>query len=411
MILVISLSIFKQTGFCYSLAKQRFRPAGLFELLYFRRPILPRQFLSFGIPVPLPDLLLMKKTFLFAFLLAPLFAFSQNYNGPESVDCDTVSGNWYIANTGSKKILRRTPQGVLQEFISGFSSGPYGIEVVGERIYACDGNKIKGFLLSDGAPVFSITTNATFLNGITHDTSGVLYATDFSGKKIYKVNPVTAAWSVFVPQTTTTPNGILYDQAQNRLVCVCWGSNAKILGIALADSSVSILKTTALSNIDGLARDGSGRWYVASWGANAVHRINPDFSGTPEQVLSGMNHPADIYYNLQTDTLAIPNAGNNTVVFAGFAPVSATREPENVAQLQAFPNPVVDVLSVKLPENWKGSKTIFRIIASNGQEYLVPLIQNENLQKSFSVQKLPAGLYQLLATEGGETARSTFLKN
>lgn len=356
------------------------------------------------------ELFMMKKLLLFALFLAPLAAIAQNYNGPESVDCDTVSGNWYIANTGSKKILRRTPQGVLQEFVSGFSSGPYGIEVLGDRIYACDGNKIKGFLLSDGSPVFSVTTTASFLNGITHDSSGMLYATDFSGKKIYKVNPVNTSWNVFVPQTTNTPNGILYDQSQNRLVCVCWGSNAKILGIALADSSVSILKTTTLSNIDGIARDGSGRWYVASWGANAVHRINSDFSGSPQQVLSGMSQPADIYYNLQTDTLAIPNAGNNTVVFAGFAPVSATVEPADVLQLQVFPNPVVDMVSVQLPENGPGDKTIFRIIASNGQEYLVPQVHYDNRQASFSVKNLPAGLYLLTATGGGKTARATFVK-
>ncbi len=353
----------------------------------------------------------MKKLFLFILFLAPLLAVAQSYNGPESVDCDTLTGNWYIANTGSKKILRRTPQGVLQEFLSGFSSGPYGIEVVGDRIYACDGNKIKGFLLSDGSPVLTVTTTASFLNGITHDTGGLLYATDFSGKKIYKINPANASWNVFVPQTTSTPNGILFDQSQNRLVCVCWGANAKILGIALADSSVSTLKTTALSNIDGIARDGSGRWYVASWGANAVHRINSDFSGAPQQVLSGMSQPADIYYNLQTDTLAIPNAGNNTVVFAGFAPVSATVEPHNIFQLQVFPNPATEIVSVRLPENWRGETTVFRVVAANGQEHLIPPTPNGNLEKSFSVKNLPPGVYQMMATEGDHTARATFVKN
>ncbi len=353
---------------------------------------------------------MIKKIFLFALFLAPCLAMAQSYSGPESVDCDTLTGNWYVGNTGSKKILRRTPQGVLQEFLSGFSSGPYGIEVVGDRIYACDGNKIKGFLLTDGSPIFSITTNASFLNGITHDANGVLYATDFSGKKIYKVNPANATWNVFVAQTTSTPNGILYDHSQNRLVCVTWGANAKILGIALADSSVSILKTTTLSNIDGVARDGSGRWYVASWGANAVHRINPDFSGSPQQVLSGLSQPADIYYNLQTDTLAVPNSGNNTVVFAGFAPVSATSELTETAVLQIFPNPAVDIVQVQLPATWRGEITNWQVIAANGQTYRVPLLQNENLRKTFSVRNLPAGVYQFIVHEGNRTARAAFSK-
>lgn len=352
----------------------------------------------------------MKKLALCIFLLASFSLFSQSYNGPESVDCDTVTGNWYVSNTGSKKILRRTPEGQLQEFISGFSNGPYGIEVVGERIYACDGNKIKGFNLSDGSSVFNITTSATFLNGITHDNAGVLYASDFSGKKIYKINPADTTWNVFVPQTTSTPNGIFYDPGMNRLVCVTWGSSAKVLGISLADSTVTTLKTTTLSNIDGIARDGSGRWYVASWGANAIHRMASDFSGTPELVLSGMNHPADIYYNTQTDTLGIPNAGNNTVVFAGFAPVSLVKEALRLPELELFPNPVAEHLSFELPEGWDMDKMICQAVAANGQQYDIQLLGRDGKLCTASVLHLPSGIYRLQVISGNRTAVATFLR-
>ena len=349
------------------------------------------------------------KKLLYLLLFAPFFAAAQSYNGPESVDCDTTTGNWYISNTGSKKILRRTPAGVLQEFISGFTGGPYGLEVVGDRIYACDGNKIKGFLLSDGSPVFSVTTTATFLNGITHDAAGTLYASDFSGKKIYKINPSNATWSVFVPQTTSTPNGILFDAAMNRLVCVTWGNSAKILGISLADSTVSTLKTTTLSNIDGIARDGSGRWYVASWGANAIHRIASDFSGAPEQVLSGLNHPADIYYNLQTDTLGIPNAGNNTVTFASFAPVSATNEIQAVVETRAFPNPSTDFLTVELPAGWAAEKTAFRFVGANGQTFDLSPSGLSGRNITFQLANLPRGIYQVVLLNREKTAHTTFI--
>jgi hypothetical protein len=340
------------------------------------------------------------KKLLFFLLFFPFLAIAQTYSGPESVDCDTITGNYYISNTGSKKILLRTPAGVLQDFVSGLTSGPHGLEVVSDRIYACDGNKVKGFLLSDGSAVFSVTTNATFLNGITHDTAGMLYATDFSGKKVYKINPSNAAWNVFVPQTTSTPNGILFDPGQNRLVCVTWGTSAKILGISLADSTVSTLKNTTLSNIDGIGRDGSGRWYLASWGANAIHRIASDFSGTPELVLSGMNHPADIYYNLKTDTLAIPNAGNNTVVFAGFAPVSAAPEVERLSALTVFPNPASDILTLELPEDWAETGSTFQFVASTGQQLAAPVLRQDGRFRSFSVKNLPPGAYQIHATSG-----------
>lgn len=352
----------------------------------------------------------MKQLAFCLLLLASYSLTAQSYSGPESVDCDTVTGNWYISNTVSKKILRRTAAGQLQEFLSGFSSGPHGLEVVGDRIYACEGNKIKGFALADGAPVFSITTNATFLNGITHDTAGLLYASDFSGKKIYKVNPATSTWNVFVPQTTSTPNGIYYDQSQNRLVCVTWGGSAKILGISLADSTVSTLKTTTLSNIDGIARDGAGRWYVASWGANAIHRIAPDFSGTPQQVLSGLSNPADIYYNLKTDTLGIPNAGNNTVTFAGFAPVSRVKEVLRLPEMEIFPNPVAEILTFELPDGWADEKPICRAFAANGQEFEVQLVSRDGKLCTGSVIHLPAGIYRLLVTAGYRSAGATFMR-
>ena len=38
-------------------------------------------------------------------------------------------------------------------------------------------------------------------------------------------------------------------------------------------------------------------------------------------VATGMSSPADIYYNTNSDTLAIPNSGNNTVSFIGFSPI------------------------------------------------------------------------------------------
>lgn len=350
------------------------------------------------------------KKLIFALLIAPFLSFAQTYSGPESVDCDTTTGNWYISNTSSKKILRRTPDGTLQNFLSGFTNGPYGIEVVGDRIYACDGNKIKGFLLSDGTQVTTITTTATFLNGITHDASGLLYATDFSGKKVYKINPANNTWNVFVPQTTSTPNGILYDASQNRLVCVTWGASAKLLGISLADSTVSILKTTSLSNIDGIARDGSGRWYVASWGANAIHRIESDFSGTPQQVYSGLSNPADIYYNLKNDTLAVPNAGNNTVVFINFAPVSPTTDVQVQVKLKSFPNPAMDEIWLELPSDWDVQMLHCRLFDANGRCFEPEVMDKNGRSCRIAMNNLTPGLYHAILTQGEKSAYATFVK-
>ena len=70
--------------------------------------------------------------------------------------------------------------------------------------------------------------------------------------------------------------------------------------------------------------DNNGDFYVSAWSNNAISKFNSDFSGSSTVVVPNMSSPADIYYNRATDTLAIPNSGNNTVVFVGFgAPVTS----------------------------------------------------------------------------------------
>jgi SMP-30/Gluconolactonase/LRE-like region len=335
---------------------------------------------------------------------------AQNFSGPESIDCDTLTNTWYVGNTVSHQILSRDTAGTWSVFVSGLAAGPHGIEVVGDRLYACSGNKIIGYALSSGTQVFSITTAATFLNGLTHDAEGRLYATDFSGKKIYKINPANSTVSVFVANTIQTPNGILYDAAAQRLVFVTWGSNARIVGVSLADSSLTTLKTTTFGNIDGVAMDGAGRFYVAHWSGNAVHRYNNDFVAAPVAVATGLSSPADIFYNLQTDTLGIPNSGNNTVRFVGVTPppVSSVSTPASVALL-LYPNPAADYAVISAAEPIDLAHATLRITDASGQTWPCPATRQPN-QWRLDLRALPVGWY--LVTLEGPMGRGTvqFLK-
>lgn len=344
----------------------------------------------------------MKYQLLPLFFLLPALVFCQSYNGPESVEGDTLTGNYYVSNTGSKKILRRLPNGDLEDFATGISNGPYGLELVGGVLYACNGGEVRGFSVVDGSQVFSVQTGATFLNGITHDDGGSLYATDFSGKKIYKINIAAQTSEVFVAQTGSTPNGILFDAANDRLVFVTWGGSAKIIAVSLADASLTTLLTTTLSNIDGVAMDGAGNIYVASWGANAVHRFEPTFTEAPELVVPGLNKPADIYYNLQTDTLAIPNSGNNTVSFAFFGeePPSAAKEALAGMELELFPNPATEYLTLSVGQAEWLQTASFQLYGMDGSKTPVFPIKVEGQQAIFNMANLPKGNYMLQVNAG-----------
>ena len=200
---------------------------------------------------------------------------------------------------------------------------------------------MKGYLLSTGATIFNLNVGATFLNGMTHDNSGNLYATDFSGKKIYKIVIATSTFSTIATSLVQSPNGIVFDAANNRCVFANWGSNAPIKAIDLATFNVTTLITTTNSNIDGITRDAAGNYYISTWGSQNVLRYDSAFANAPFSIATGLNNPADIFVNVVDNVLGIPNSGNNTVTFINLN-LSTNSFDENWLQsISVNPNPIV----------------------------------------------------------------------
>lgn len=300
-------------------------------------------------------------------LLLSLQSYSQTYNGPESVEFDYANNRWLVANTSSHQVLARSAAGVLSVFTTLTGSGPYGIEIMGDTLYCCNGNSIKGFSLANGQQVFAITvTGASFLNGITHDNNGNLIATDFSAKNIYKINPSSNSFFPIATSLVQSPNGIIFDAANNRCVFVNWGSNAPIKAIDLSNNNVTTLFNSPHSNIDGIARDGNGNYFVSVWGTNKIYKYDSTFSAAGIPYGTGLSSPADIFYNVLSDTLAVPNSGNNTVSFIGFVATSI-KETNNLANdLFIYPNPCNNSCTVKMP--FDDGEFQLKIFLSNGKE-------------------------------------------
>lgn len=291
----------------------------------------------------------MKKNLLLpiAFLFS-LTLFAQTYNGPESVEYDAAGDRYFISNTGTGSILARDNSGNLTTFASGLTSGPHGLEIVGNTLYACSGGTIKGYDLSNGNQIVNVNLSGTFLNGITHKGTD-LFITDFSAKKVYRFNTLNNSFNVFITGLTKTPNGIIYDDINDRLVMVNWGSNAPVIEINLSDSTYSTLTATTLGNCDGIAMNCSGQFYVASWSPARISRFENDFVATPVNMnVSGLNSPADIVYNQTEDTLAIPNSGNNTVTFVQYNDCASVGIDETVkTNFSFYPNPSNGIIQLK----------------------------------------------------------------
>ena len=336
----------------------------------------------------------MKNTTTLFFLLFSALIFSQAYSGPESAEYDYTNNRWLIANTTSHEVLARNSAGVLSVFVTGLVSGPYGIEIVGDTLYCCSGASVKGYLLSTGANVFNLNIGATFLNGLAHDNSGNLYATDFSAKKIFKINIASSTFSAVASSLVQSPNGIVFDQANNRCVFVNWGASAPIKAIDVTTNAVTTLLATTLSNIDGITRDGSGNYYISTWGGQNVLKYDSAFANPAVTVTTGLSNPADLFYNTVNNVLAIPNAGNNTVTFLDLN--LKTNESAWLNSLSVYPNPTNTAAFVKFDLNTPMSIS-YQIVSVDGRVVATNTISDfqSNGVLSIATANLTAGLYYL----------------
>ena len=192
-----------------------------------------------------------------------------------------------------------------------------------------------------------------------------------------------------ISNTGTTPNGIIYDPYDGtnpRLVFVNWGASAQVKAVNLADSSITVLTTTALSNIDGICKGRNGAFYLASWSPARITAYDSTFAGPPVTISSNVNNPADICYNFDGDTIAVPNAGNNTVIYIGLTITSVSETAEN--HFLIYPNPAAAEIKFSLPfykENYKVS--FFNTAGA--------MVHSQNLPQtgSLDISDLPAGYF------------------
>ena len=351
----------------------------------------------------------MKLVFTSLLLTFTTLIFAQNYQNAESVEYDPSQNRWLIAN--GDDILQRAADGNLTSFGNG--PGSHGMEVVGDNVFVCeDGNRIRGYNLETEEEVMNLPIeNASFLNGLTNDGGNFLYATDFSAQKIYKIdisdlnNPTQ---EILINDTNATPNGILYEGINNRLLWVTWGNNASIRAVDLADNSMSTVQTTNLSNIDGIDDDNDHNLYISSWGPARITKYDQDFINAPETVTTPfLTNPADIGYSKFTDTLAIPMGGNVIYVGLGEPPVMSGINDLVFGNfdMSIFPNPVTEssVIQFELESAQKVDLAIFDV---EGKKIETLLSGNQTHGKHKVVLaglSLAKGVYFCrLATEEGE---------
>lgn len=249
----------------------------------------------------------------------PPAASAQVLNGPESLEFDPRTGITYIANKDADQILARAPSGTLSLFkqLAVGSPSPHGLRIAGDTLYVAFGGSVLGFALADGTATAPIpVAGAVFLNGMASDGRDRLWVSDFNTRRIHAIDLAVAppAVTTLVANTVFVPNGLDYDAGGNRLLVAGWGGSAKLAQVPLATGLIADLHTTALSNLDGVARDCIGNLYVSSWGSSALLRFDvPVFATPPVVVLPGLANPSDIRFVRHGGAVLVPNYGSDTL--------------------------------------------------------------------------------------------------
>jgi len=255
-----------------------------------------------------------------ALLLLPTVSFSQNLlSNPESVVFDSTQNRYLVSNWGDGTIVQIDKNGE-QSYFNTDLQGDHnlaGLHIVDGFLYAAVAQgPNKGVVRFDLATQAMISNlgvlELEFANGLTSDTSGILYITDFSDNKIFQARLSDDSSSVLVNSGLSTPNGILFDAPNNRLLVICaTGPGAPILSVSLPDGDLQELVQTHVGG-DGLTQDNEGNTYISSWATDRTYRYDINFN--PPVVFSeGHNNPADIFYNRLHGLLAIPNFDGNSV--------------------------------------------------------------------------------------------------
>jgi len=291
----------------------------------------------------------MNKLVIFLAML-PAALMGQTLSSVESVEFDAVSHRFFASNGNT--IIIVDGNGNEVDYFGSDPESDYGMEVMDTVLYGISGSSVKGFGLVSGTQVMSkAIPGAIFLNGMASDGDHRLWVTDFNAKKIHELDVTdfsNVTTTEVVSNTTTTPNGIVYDAENNRLVFVNWGSGAKIKAVDLATYEVTTLLTTTLGNLDGIDLDDDGSFYVSSWSPNRITRFTNEFVTDEIITAPGISSPADICVAVSIDTLAIPNSGNNTITFVGLSVpdfVNAPFAPDDIS-LMVYPNPATEASAI-----------------------------------------------------------------
>jgi hypothetical protein len=297
---------------------------------------------------------------------------AQSFTQIEAVEYDAANNRFLVTNGNS--IISRLPNGTL-EYFGNNNKASYGMEIIGNTLFAIHStftsNWIYGYDLTTEEEVMELEIpEADFLNGMGTDGVARLWVSDFGEGEIYEINVANIAEPTYTMVATTpgeTPNGVVYDETNDRVLIVTWDSPGPVLQMDPTTYEVTTAGGAGVAACDGIDNDGDNNFFISSWSPLRITKFDETFSTSEIITAPGISNPADISYAVATDTLAIANSGNETLTLIGFNNTTSVVETEdNPLAFNVFPNPVDETSKVSFKLKTPAQVTL-NVIDSSGK--------------------------------------------
>ena len=264
----------------------------------------------------------------------------EGFSTPESVLHDRDLDVYFVSNIngnpsqkdGNGFISRVRPDGTIDSlrFIAGGRGGatlnaPKGLAVRGDTLWVSDIDVVRAFNKRTGAPITSVSfaaQNPGFLNDVAVGPDGAIYITDSGFRiatdgsmsatgsdRVMRIGPNGRAITVLASgDSLMRPNGVTWDQANNRLVFTAFQGTA--IRTWSPDSQRTTVLATGPGQVDGVEVTSDGRMLISSWADSSLHVFS---NGQFQRAISGVNSPADFGWDAQRNRVLIPLFMDNRV--------------------------------------------------------------------------------------------------
>lgn len=251
------------------------------------------------------------------------------FDNPESAVPDSSAGVIYVSNVagtptdkdGNGYISKLDLDGKVtaQKWVTGLDS-PKGLALANGKLYVADIDQLVEIDVATGAiAARHQAAGAKILNDVAADSAGRVYASDWAGNAIWRLdNGTFEKW--LESDQLKNPNGLLVES--DKLVVASWGAMAAdfstqtpghLLAVKLDDKSISDLGDgKAIGNLDGLEPFDAESYIVSDWVAGKVFQISR--AGKATELLSLGQGTADIGFIPGTRTVVIPLMTQGKVV-------------------------------------------------------------------------------------------------